>query len=184
LYKFYKWQWCYNVKRQEVWEIKNVFYHNLSDCCAQGSTHTQVHNFKPTEFFGTIKMLNPGKSYIFRIQAETKIGYGPEAIWKQKMPILRKWYSSVCFKPCSEWVAKLVILSVSAVIDQMLFCHEWATAVCHISIHDDRYHIGLYFLSLDVMSVRPDIAWFLWCFQLFHFKYYFSITNYMIKGFP
>jgi hypothetical protein len=49
-----------------------------------------VHNFKPTEFYGSIKMLNPGKSYIFRIQAETKIGYGPEAIWKQKMPILRK----------------------------------------------------------------------------------------------
>lgn len=54
----------------------------------EGSTHTQVHNFKPTEFYGTIKMLNPGKSYIFRIQAETKIGYGPEAIWKQQMPIL------------------------------------------------------------------------------------------------
>jgi cadherin 5 type 2 (VE-cadherin) len=57
----------------------------------QGSTHTQVNNFKPTEFYGTIKMLIPGKSYIFRIQAETKIGYGPEAIWKQKMPILRKY---------------------------------------------------------------------------------------------
>lgn len=25
---------------------------------------------------------------MFRIQAETKIGFGPEAIWKQKMPIL------------------------------------------------------------------------------------------------
>ena len=41
--------------------------------------------------------------------------------------------SSVYFKPCSEWVGKSVILSVSAVIDQMLFCHERATAVCHIS---------------------------------------------------
>lgn len=35
-----------------------------------------------------IKTLIPGKSYIFRIQAETKIGYGTEAVWKQKMPIL------------------------------------------------------------------------------------------------
>lgn len=30
----------------------------------------------------------PGKTYVFRIQAETRVGYGPEAVWKQKMPIL------------------------------------------------------------------------------------------------
>ncbi|XP_075214257.1 protein tyrosine phosphatase 10D isoform X3 [Lycorma delicatula] len=54
----------------------------------EGSTHIQVRDFKPWELHGTIKNLIPGKSYIFRIQAETRIGYGPEAIWKQKMPIL------------------------------------------------------------------------------------------------
>lgn len=54
----------------------------------QGSTHTQMQDFKPNELRGVIKSLIPGKSYVFRIQAETKIGYGPEATWKQKMPIL------------------------------------------------------------------------------------------------
>ncbi|KAG8237365.1 hypothetical protein J437_LFUL017488 [Ladona fulva] len=53
----------------------------------EGSTHTQVRDFNSTEFQGQIKTLIPGKTYIFRIQAETRIGYGPEAIWKQKMPI-------------------------------------------------------------------------------------------------
>ncbi|XP_011870698.1 PREDICTED: tyrosine-protein phosphatase 10D isoform X5 [Vollenhovia emeryi] len=54
----------------------------------EGSTHTQMQDFRPNEFRGVIKSLVPGKTYIFRIQAETKIGFGPEAIWKQKMPIL------------------------------------------------------------------------------------------------
>ncbi|XP_011695941.1 PREDICTED: tyrosine-protein phosphatase 10D isoform X5 [Wasmannia auropunctata] len=54
----------------------------------EGSTHTQMQDFRPNEFRGVIKSLIPGKSYIFRIQAETKIGFGPEAMWKQKMPIL------------------------------------------------------------------------------------------------
>ncbi|XP_044737307.1 tyrosine-protein phosphatase 10D-like isoform X2 [Chrysoperla carnea] len=54
----------------------------------EGSSHTQVKEFKPNEFRGIIKSLIPGKQYVFRIQAETKIGFGPEAIWKQKMPIL------------------------------------------------------------------------------------------------
>ncbi|XP_046394393.1 tyrosine-protein phosphatase 10D isoform X1 [Ischnura elegans] len=53
----------------------------------EGSTHTQVRDFKATEFKGEIKSLIPGKTYIFRIQAETRIGYGPEAVWKEKMPI-------------------------------------------------------------------------------------------------
>jgi len=47
-----------------------------------------MQDFRPNEFRGVIKSLIPGKTYIFRIQAETKIGFGPEAIWKQKMPIL------------------------------------------------------------------------------------------------
>ncbi|XP_018304844.1 tyrosine-protein phosphatase 10D isoform X2 [Mycetomoellerius zeteki] len=54
----------------------------------EGSTHTQMQDFRPTEFRGVIKSLIPGKTYIFRIQAETKIGFGPETVWKQKMPIL------------------------------------------------------------------------------------------------
>ncbi|XP_071631195.1 tyrosine-protein phosphatase 10D isoform X5 [Temnothorax longispinosus] len=54
----------------------------------EGSTHTQMQDFRPNEFRGVIKSLIPGKTYIFRIQAETKIGFGPEVSWKQKMPIL------------------------------------------------------------------------------------------------
>lgn len=57
-------------------------------CCPQGSAHTQMQDFKPGEYRGVIKTLIPGKTYIFRIQAQTKIGFGPEVIWKQKMPIL------------------------------------------------------------------------------------------------
>ncbi|XP_063992534.1 tyrosine-protein phosphatase 10D isoform X3 [Diachasmimorpha longicaudata] len=54
----------------------------------EGSSHTQMRDFKPSEFRGMIKGLTPGKIYVFRIQAETKIGFGPETSWKQKMPIL------------------------------------------------------------------------------------------------
>lgn len=54
----------------------------------EGSSHTQVKDFKPTELQGTIANLLPGRTYAFRIQAKTTIGYGPETIWKQKMPIL------------------------------------------------------------------------------------------------
>lgn len=54
----------------------------------EGSSHTQVKDFKPTELQGTINNLLPGRAYAFRIQAKTTIGYGPETIWKQKMPIL------------------------------------------------------------------------------------------------
>ncbi|XP_035725760.1 tyrosine-protein phosphatase 10D-like isoform X3 [Vespa mandarinia] len=53
----------------------------------EGSTHTQMQDFRPIEFRGVIKSLIPGKTYLFRIQAETKVGYGPEVVWKQKMPI-------------------------------------------------------------------------------------------------
>lgn len=54
----------------------------------EGSSHTQVREFKPTELQGTITNLLPGRAYAFRIQAKTSIGFGPETIWKQKMPIL------------------------------------------------------------------------------------------------
>ncbi|XP_014224112.1 tyrosine-protein phosphatase 10D isoform X1 [Trichogramma pretiosum] len=54
----------------------------------EGSTFTQARDFKPTDYRGTIKNLMPGKTYIFRIQAETRVGYGPEVIWKETMQIL------------------------------------------------------------------------------------------------
>jgi cadherin 5 type 2 (VE-cadherin) len=53
-----------------------------------GSQHTSVRHFKPNEFRGIIKGLLPGKTYVFKIQARTVIGYGPEQNYKQKMPIL------------------------------------------------------------------------------------------------
>lgn len=67
--------------------------HLCSNKCQklQGSTHKEYRDFQPHEFHGTIKTLIPGKNYIFQIQAETKVGYGPEATWKQKMPILGKY---------------------------------------------------------------------------------------------
>lgn len=54
----------------------------------EGSPHTIVKDFKPNELRGMLKNLAPGKTYVFRIQAKTSIGYGPETIWKQRMPIL------------------------------------------------------------------------------------------------
>lgn len=54
----------------------------------EGSTHTQVRQFGATEMQGTINNLYPGRTYSFRIQAKTSIGYGPETTWREKMPIL------------------------------------------------------------------------------------------------
>ncbi|KAL5277336.1 hypothetical protein ACFFRR_002529 [Megaselia abdita] len=54
----------------------------------EGSQHTNTKDFKPTDTRGILKNLLPGKNYVFRIQAKTSIGYGPETVWKQKMPIL------------------------------------------------------------------------------------------------
>lgn len=84
-------------------QIKNMLFENDIHYCwqnifIQGSTHTQHKDFKAFDFKGTIKGLIPGKTYIFRIQAETRIGYGPEAIWKEKMPILGMFKFSVHLK--------------------------------------------------------------------------------------
>lgn len=55
----------------------------------EGSTNTLSHrDFNADEFLGVIRNLDPGRTYVFRIQAKTKVGFGPEAVWKQKMPIL------------------------------------------------------------------------------------------------
>lgn len=54
----------------------------------QGSPHTLSREFGAQEFRGVIKQLVPGRTYVFKIQAETRVGFGPETAWKQKMPIL------------------------------------------------------------------------------------------------
>ncbi|XP_065202052.1 tyrosine-protein phosphatase 10D-like [Planococcus citri] len=54
----------------------------------EGSSHVQIKEFKPWDIQGAVKNLSPGKTYLFRIQGETKIGPGPETVWKQRMPIL------------------------------------------------------------------------------------------------
>uniref|UniRef100_A0A6P7G206 protein-tyrosine-phosphatase n=1 Tax=Diabrotica virgifera virgifera TaxID=50390 RepID=A0A6P7G206_DIAVI len=53
----------------------------------EGETHTTSQDFGPNEFRGTIKPLEPGKTYVFKIQAETRVGFGPETEWTEKMPI-------------------------------------------------------------------------------------------------
>ncbi|XP_026462528.1 tyrosine-protein phosphatase 10D-like [Ctenocephalides felis] len=45
-------------------------------------------DFDPQETQGVIRDLVPGKTYVFKIRAETRVGYGPESIWKLQMPIL------------------------------------------------------------------------------------------------
>lgn len=54
----------------------------------EGATNPHVQEFKANENRGLLKNLSPGKTYIFRIQAATSKGYGPETVYKQKMPIL------------------------------------------------------------------------------------------------
>lgn len=51
------------------------------------STSYMVKEFKPWEYQGAIKNLMPGKTYTFKIQAATSVGYGPETVLKQRMPI-------------------------------------------------------------------------------------------------
>lgn len=54
----------------------------------ENGSQSQVKNFSPDNLRGTLRNLTPGFTYIFKIQAKTSVGYGPETIWKQKMPIL------------------------------------------------------------------------------------------------
>lgn len=53
----------------------------------EGSANVMSKVFKPGETEGTVKNLTPGRTYIFRIKAETGVGSGPEETWKQRMPI-------------------------------------------------------------------------------------------------
>ncbi|XP_048517675.1 tyrosine-protein phosphatase 10D isoform X2 [Dendroctonus ponderosae] len=54
----------------------------------EGSPHVLFKDFAAYEFRGTLKQLLPGKTYVFKIQAETKVGFGPSTTWKQRMPIM------------------------------------------------------------------------------------------------
>lgn len=49
---------------------------------------TETIDFESTETSGSIKNLKPGETYIFKIQAKTSIGFGPEKEYKVTMPIL------------------------------------------------------------------------------------------------
>lgn len=53
----------------------------------KGSTYVSQQLFEPTDTHGTIYNLTPGKTYMFQIQAHTKVGPGNKAIWEERMPI-------------------------------------------------------------------------------------------------
>lgn len=53
----------------------------------KGTTYVSHQLFEPTETQGTIYNLTPGKTYMFQIQAHTKVGPGNTAVWEEKMPI-------------------------------------------------------------------------------------------------
>jgi len=52
-----------------------------------GSTSTITRDFPAGSTQGTVSGLFPGKTYLFRIQAKTKIGSGNSTKWEQTMPI-------------------------------------------------------------------------------------------------
>uniref|UniRef100_A0A336MWV1 protein-tyrosine-phosphatase n=1 Tax=Culicoides sonorensis TaxID=179676 RepID=A0A336MWV1_CULSO len=54
----------------------------------EGRKETYTKEFPPTQYEGILTNLLPGKIYIFKIQAKTAIGPGPETVHKEKMPIL------------------------------------------------------------------------------------------------
>nr|XP_036218384.1 tyrosine-protein phosphatase 10D isoform X3 [Bactrocera oleae] len=51
-------------------------------------TEMRIQQFESSDVTGTIRNLRPGETYIFKIQAKTSVGYGPEREYKQTMPIL------------------------------------------------------------------------------------------------
>lgn len=54
----------------------------------EGRHETHTKEFPPTEYTGVITNLSPGKIYVFKIQAKTAVGPGPETTHREKMPIL------------------------------------------------------------------------------------------------
>lgn len=53
----------------------------------KGNQVTKHQLFEPYESQGTIYNLIPGKTYVFQIQAHTKVGPGHKAVWEETMPI-------------------------------------------------------------------------------------------------
>lgn len=53
----------------------------------KGSSLLKNQYFSPLQNNGTINDLIPGKSYVFQIQAHTKVGGGSKALWEEIMPI-------------------------------------------------------------------------------------------------
>lgn len=53
----------------------------------KGTSVFKYHLFQPNDTIGTIYNLSPGKSYLFEIQAHTKVGPGNKKSWEEKMPI-------------------------------------------------------------------------------------------------
>ncbi|XP_037938051.1 tyrosine-protein phosphatase 10D isoform X1 [Teleopsis dalmanni] len=51
-------------------------------------SETRTQDYDSSETTGAVRSLKPGETYIFKIQAKTSIGYGPEREYKQTMPIL------------------------------------------------------------------------------------------------
>nr|XP_027194856.1 tyrosine-protein phosphatase 10D-like [Dermatophagoides pteronyssinus] len=51
------------------------------------ATITKHQLFEPYETQGTIYNLLPGKTYVFQIQAHTKVGPGHKAVWEETMPV-------------------------------------------------------------------------------------------------
>jgi len=74
-----------------------------------GSTSTITRDFPPGVTSGTISGLFPGKTYLFRIQAKTKIGSGNSTKWEQTMPI---WAPP---KPTKKEVPEIISQTTSSV---------------------------------------------------------------------
>lgn len=53
----------------------------------KGSSLLKNQYFYPHQNNGTIQDLVPGRSYVFQIQAHTKVGGGSKALWEETMPI-------------------------------------------------------------------------------------------------
>ncbi|XP_017052134.1 tyrosine-protein phosphatase 10D isoform X2 [Drosophila ficusphila] len=61
----------------------SIAYTNINNLTDAG-----MQDFDSEESFGIIKNLKPGETYVFKIQAKTAIGFGPEREYRQTMPIL------------------------------------------------------------------------------------------------
>lgn len=53
----------------------------------KGTSVFKYHLFQPNDTIGTIYNLSPGKTYLFEIEAHTKVGPGNKKSWEEKMPI-------------------------------------------------------------------------------------------------